>query len=115
MVMCPTGIGPENDCADEASSNCKRQTCPLVREGIPYQQTRKCLTNKNLVLGPRRGLDTRRTGRLTVDRNITLILTWVMTESVVKSDKLVAEAGASLGTQIKGNVGRCKLLPSNDQ
>jgi hypothetical protein len=27
-----------------ASSNCKWQTCPLVREGTPHQQTCNCLT-----------------------------------------------------------------------
>jgi hypothetical protein len=33
---------------------CKRQACPPVREGAPHQQTRNCLTNKNLVVSPRR-------------------------------------------------------------
>jgi hypothetical protein len=27
-----------------SSSNCKRQTCPLVRESAPHQQTRNCMT-----------------------------------------------------------------------
>jgi hypothetical protein len=39
------------------STNCKRQTCPLVREGATHQQTRN--TNKNLVLGPRWELGTK--------------------------------------------------------
>jgi hypothetical protein len=58
VVMSPAELGPENDCAGEDSSNCKRQTRPLVRGGAPYQQTRKCLTIfKNLVISPRWGLD----------------------------------------------------------
>jgi hypothetical protein len=36
------------------SSNCKRHTRPLVREGAPHQQTRNYLTVvKNLVVSPR--------------------------------------------------------------
>jgi hypothetical protein len=42
------------------SGKCKRQTCPLVREGAPHQQTRNCLTViTNLVLCPRWVLDTK--------------------------------------------------------
>jgi hypothetical protein len=33
--MNPAGLGPENDCAGEDSSNYKRQTRPLAREGAP--------------------------------------------------------------------------------
>jgi hypothetical protein len=52
------------------SSNCKRQTRLLVREGALHQQTRNCLTGKkNLVLGPRQ------TDRLTVGHNIVFTLT----------------------------------------
>jgi hypothetical protein len=36
MATGPTGLGPKNDCAGETSSNCKRQTRPLVREGAPW-------------------------------------------------------------------------------
>jgi hypothetical protein len=36
-----------------------------------------------------------------------------MVGSVVRSEKLVAEAGNNSGTQMKGNVGRGKPLPSN--
>jgi hypothetical protein len=43
MVIIPTGLGLENDCAGETSSNCKLQTRPLAREGAPHQQTRICL------------------------------------------------------------------------
>jgi hypothetical protein len=46
------------------SSNCKRQTCSLVRESAPHQQTCTCLTNKNLVVSPRWMLVTK-TDRLT--------------------------------------------------
>jgi hypothetical protein len=52
MVMSPAGLGAENDCANKKSSNCKRQTRPLVREGAPHQQTRSSLTVKNCGLGP---------------------------------------------------------------
>jgi hypothetical protein len=55
-----------------ASSNCKRQTRPLVREGAPNQQTRN---NKDLVVTPDECFLPRQTGRLTVGRNITLTLT----------------------------------------
>jgi hypothetical protein len=41
--------------AARTSSNCERHTHPLIREGSPHQQTRNCLTNKNLVLDPRWG------------------------------------------------------------
>jgi hypothetical protein len=64
-----------------ASINCKRQTRPLVREGAPYQQTLNCLSNKNLVLGPRCGLTPRQTGRLTVSLNITLTLTFTSSQT----------------------------------
>jgi hypothetical protein len=60
LFMSPAGLGPENAYAGEDSSSCKRQTRPLVREGATYQQTRKYLTVlKNLVISPRRGLDTK--------------------------------------------------------
>jgi hypothetical protein len=48
------------------SSNCKWQTRPLIREGAPRQQTLSCLTDTNLVLGPRWVLDTKTDWRLTV-------------------------------------------------
>jgi hypothetical protein len=43
----------ENDCIGEASRNRKLQTHALVRASAPNQQTRKCLTNKNLVVRSR--------------------------------------------------------------
>jgi hypothetical protein len=51
------------------SSNCKRQTHPLVRDGAPYQQTRTVI--KIWSEAPEGGLIPRQTGRLTIDRNIT--------------------------------------------
>jgi hypothetical protein len=38
------GSDPKMTALARASSNCKRQTCPLVREGAPNQQTRNCQT-----------------------------------------------------------------------
>jgi hypothetical protein len=67
----PTGLGPENDCAGEASSNCKWQSHPLVRESAPPQQTRNCL--KVITIwsqAPDGCFIPRETGRLTVGRNI---------------------------------------------
>jgi hypothetical protein len=59
-----------------ATSNCKRQTRPLVREDAPQQQTRNCLTVTKIWS---RVLDwcltPRQTGRLTIGRHITLTLT----------------------------------------
>jgi hypothetical protein len=34
FVMNPAGLGPENDCAGDASINCKRPTHLLVREDV---------------------------------------------------------------------------------
>jgi hypothetical protein len=86
---------------ERTSSNCKRQTRPLVREGAPLQRTRNYLTViKMWSWGPVQGLAPRQTGRLTAGRNITLTL--------------VAEARDSSGTHRKENVGRWKPLPSND-
>jgi hypothetical protein len=62
MYLYPPGTGwpgyTPRALGGEDSSNCKRQTRPLVREGAPYQQTRKCLTVlKYLAISPRWGLD----------------------------------------------------------
>jgi hypothetical protein len=58
-----------------ASSYCKRQVCPLVRESAQHEQTRNCETEiKNLVVSPRWVLYSKETGRLTVGRNIRLRL-----------------------------------------
>jgi hypothetical protein len=55
------------------SSNCKRQTHPLVREGAPHQQTRNCLTvTKIWSWASDGGLTPGYTNRLTFGRNITL-------------------------------------------
>jgi hypothetical protein len=58
-----------------ASSNCKRQTRPLVREGAPHRQTGNCLTVAKIWSCPSRGLTPRQTGPLTVGRTVTLTLT----------------------------------------
>jgi hypothetical protein len=50
----PKDSDPRTTVLARASSNCKRQTRPLVREGAPNQQTRNCHTsNKDLVVSPR--------------------------------------------------------------
>jgi hypothetical protein len=49
-----------------ASSNCKGQTRPLVRDSAPHQQTRNCLTVIKICFIPRQ------TGRLTDSRNMRL-------------------------------------------
>jgi hypothetical protein len=62
-----------------ASSNCKRQTRPLVRESAPHQQTRNCQTTiKIWSLAPEGFLIPRQTGGLTVGRNIRLRLIWAV-------------------------------------
>jgi hypothetical protein len=106
------------------SSNFKRQTSPLVRGGRPTSTNSQLSdSNKNLVLG----LTPREAGRLNVGRNMTLTLSLTLLcelvgeldnrwGSVVVScccQKLLTETGESSGTQRKGNVRRCKPLPSN--
>jgi hypothetical protein len=73
-----------------ASSSCKRQP---VREGAPHEQIRSCLTNKNLVFGPRCDWTPRQTGRLTVGHNINLTLT--LNELVVRQ----SPAGKNVSTE----------------
>jgi hypothetical protein len=34
--MSPAGLGPKNDCAGEASSNCKQQTRLIFKEDVNY-------------------------------------------------------------------------------
>jgi hypothetical protein len=59
-----------------ASSNFKRRIPSLVGESAPHQQTCNCLTViKMRYWAPDGWLTPRQTGRLTVDRNITL--TWI--------------------------------------
>jgi hypothetical protein len=54
------------------SSNCKRETRPLVREGAPHQQALNCVTVIQIwSLTPDGGLTPRQTGRLTIGRNMT--------------------------------------------
>jgi hypothetical protein len=56
-----------------ASSNCRRQTRPIVRKGASHQQTHNCLTvTKIWSWAPDGGLTPRQAGRLIVSRNIIL-------------------------------------------
>jgi hypothetical protein len=81
-------LGPENEWAGEASSNFKRQTRPLVREGALNQQTRNCQTIiKIWSYAPEGCFIPRQTGRLTVGRNIRLRLS--MCGTAEKKHKLV--------------------------
>jgi hypothetical protein len=76
-------------------SSCKWQTRPLIREGMPHQQTCNCLAIiKVWSWAPDGCLTPRQTGRLAVGGNIILNLTCVsqLRVAVVKSEKLVAEA-----------------------
>jgi hypothetical protein len=82
MVMCPVALGPENTAPVRTSSNCKRQTRPPVRKGVPHQQTRNCLTLMKMWFGAQDGgLTPRQTGRLTVGCNISLTLTLISSQS----------------------------------
>jgi hypothetical protein len=78
--MSPVGLRPEKSCAGDAQQKLK-STDPLVKEGAPHQQTRNCLKNNPRENGkiwsrvPDECLTPRRTGRLTVGRNVTLTLT----------------------------------------
>jgi hypothetical protein len=57
------------------SSSCKEQTRPPVREGSPLSTGPQLShSNNNLVVGRGRGLTPRQTGRLAIDRNVTLTL-----------------------------------------
>jgi hypothetical protein len=44
MSRAPQDVDPRMAALARASSNCKRQTRPLVRESAPHQQTSHCLT-----------------------------------------------------------------------
>jgi hypothetical protein len=67
------------------SSNFKRQTRPLVREGVPHQHTRNCLTVIKIWLqAPDGCFIPRQTGRLTIGRNIK---TQVQTQSELVGQK----------------------------
>jgi hypothetical protein len=61
----PRDSAPRRTALARTISNWKRQTRPLVREGVPHQQTRSCPW----------GLTPRQAGRLTVCCNVTLTLT----------------------------------------
>jgi hypothetical protein len=75
--MSPSGLS-------RTSSSCKRQTRPLVREGVSHQQTYNCLTVITIWPWATDGcLIPRDTGRLTIGRNITLALMLTSSQSRV--------------------------------
>jgi hypothetical protein len=70
------GLGPEIAALARTSSNCKRQTRPLMRESAPRQQTRSRFTViKIWSCAPNGCVTPRQTGQLTARRKITLTLT----------------------------------------
>jgi ribosomal protein L33 len=69
MARSPKGLGPEKGYLARASSYCKRQTRPLVREGALEKQDRNCQIVINIWSTPRL------TDWLTVSRNVTLTST----------------------------------------
>jgi hypothetical protein len=78
MLTSPVGLRSEKGFDGDAQQKLELQTRLLVKEGAT-QQTRDCLKiikkkEKKLVAGPRLVPD-ENTGRLTVDRNITVTLT----------------------------------------
>jgi hypothetical protein len=82
MLMSPVGLRSEKGCTGDAQQKTDEvQTRLLVREGAPHQQTRNCLKHnqgengKNWSRVPDGCLTPRRTGRLTVGRNVALTLT----------------------------------------
>jgi hypothetical protein len=79
MVASTKGLGPENDCAGEASNNCKRQTRPLVREGAHQKQDRNCQTVIYMWSWAPNGARHQDllTDWLTVSRNVTLTWLWL--------------------------------------
>jgi hypothetical protein len=89
------GSDPRMIALARASSSCKRQTCPLIRERAPHQQTRNRLTViKIWSWAPDGCLTPRQTGRLIVGRNITLTqLSQLRVITVVRIEKLIAEIG----------------------
>jgi hypothetical protein len=67
----PRDSGPRMTAVARASSNCKQQTRPLVREGALHEETHYCLTVKESGLAPQMGAWHQ--DRLTVGRNINLL------------------------------------------
>jgi hypothetical protein len=71
----PRDSDPRMTALARTSSNCKRETRPLVRESAPHQQTHNCLAIIKIWLwAPDGCFIPRETGRLTVGRNIRLRL-----------------------------------------
>jgi hypothetical protein len=76
--MNPVGLKSEKGCAGDAQQKLKTAGRTSRQIGRPHQQTRICLKRekrKNWLRVPDGCLTSRQTGRLTVGRNITLILT----------------------------------------
>jgi hypothetical protein len=61
MITSPKRLGPERDYAGEVMSIYKKQTRPLVREGVTQKQDRLCQREIITVfcLEPQMGLDTK--------------------------------------------------------
>jgi hypothetical protein len=82
-----------------ASSNFKRQTDPLVREGAPCQETRNCLiVIKIWSWAPDGCLTPRQTGRLTVGRNTIMTLTIITCSKIISGILIVAQLFKELST-----------------
>jgi hypothetical protein len=58
VVMSPAGLGPENDCPGE-DQQLVNDRLVLSSERAPHINKLTTDSNKNLVLGPRRGLGTK--------------------------------------------------------
>jgi hypothetical protein len=83
----PRDSDPRMTALARASSNCKLQTRPFVREGAPHQQTRNCPTViKIWSQAPDGCFIPRQTDRLTVDRNIRLRLRLIIFKGSLKSE-----------------------------
>jgi hypothetical protein len=79
------GLRPKSDCSGKAQKQLysNLQTRPLVREGATNLQTRKCLKEiskrkKNWSQVPDGRLTPGQTGRLTVGRKLTYLLTYLL-------------------------------------
>jgi hypothetical protein len=92
-------LGPENDCADKTSSNCKGQTRPLVKESAPHKQTRNCVrVIKVWLLASDGCFIPRQTSRLTVGPNVRL---WVTSSTPMVPN--MATCGASSEVMLRRN------------
>jgi hypothetical protein len=92
----------------KASSNCKRQARPLVREGAPHQQTRTCLTVTRIWSWATEGfLTPRQTVRVTIGGNITLTLTTTLKFDSWSNELVVRQSpvGKNANTETENIVG----------